>query len=82
MQGMFDGTFGIERLAEVSRRNLEEFGRMFTPQQPEGGDDSTAARDQSAARKEKDVGELMRRLSELEERLDALSSGEPSEETK
>lgn len=83
MQGMFDGTFGMERLAEVSRRNLEEFGRsigMFTPQQSERDSSSNAASDQTAAQKEND--ELMRRLSELEERLDALSSSKPSEETK
>ena len=75
MREMFDGREAVERMAEASRRNLEEFQRtfgMFTPgarkpEPPGAADAENGAENDPEALKRK-VADLEQRIADLERR--------------
>ena len=69
MRDMFDGTAAVEQVAEVSRRNLEEFQRAFGAFAPAKRDRGTAG---PAASGEDEIAALKRALAEIDERVAKL----------
>ena len=80
MRDMLDGTSVMEQVAEVSRRNLEEFQRSLGPfpgQRP-GNVSEPAAESPDETSRGAEIRELRERLVQMEEQLDVLSSTDRS----